>query len=101
MKSRAGVTLMELMVVLVILSVMAGVVALAIRSEPPVRPTDAATARVLAARDSAVRTGHPVTMIVSIAGNERAATAYPDGRVVADSGMQLDPLSGGPSDATR
>ena len=101
MKPRAGVTLIELIVVLVILSIVAGVVALAMRAAPIARPPDASTTRVLAMRDSALRVGRRLTMTMVIGGVEHSATAYPDGRVVADSAFHVDPLSGRPSDATR
>jgi type II secretory pathway pseudopilin PulG len=95
------VTLIELIVVLVLLSIVAGVVVLAIRATPSARPGDAALARVLAVRDSAIRTGRTRTITVAIAGAQRSATAYPDGRVVADSAFHIDLLSGRPNDATR
>ena len=101
MRTRAGVTLIELMVVLVLLSVIASVVTLAMRAAPSARPEDAAVKRVLAARDTALRTGRPRTITVLIAGVEHSATALPDGRVVADSAFHFDLLSGRPSDATR
>lgn len=101
MRSRAGVTLIELMVVLVILSVLASVVVLAIRSTPSGRSLDPATRAVIAARNSALRIGHPVSLLVSVGGIDRAATAFPDGRVEADSVLQFDALSGRPRHAPR
>jgi prepilin-type N-terminal cleavage/methylation domain-containing protein len=100
-RTRAGVTLIELMVVLVLLSVIASVVTLAMRAAPSARPVDAAVTRVLAARDTALRTGRPLTITVLIASMEHSATAYPDGRLVADSAFHFDLVSGRPSDATR
>ena len=101
MKERPGVTLLELMVVLVLLSVLASVVVLAIRSTPRAQPLDRANRRVLAARDSALRLGHPVTVIVDVAGSQRAATALPDGRVLADSVLHFDELTGLPRHVER
>jgi prepilin-type N-terminal cleavage/methylation domain-containing protein len=101
MRTRVGVTLIELMVVLVLLSVIASVVTLAMRVAPRARPEDAAVMRVLAARDTALRSGRPLTITVAIAGVEHSATALPDGRVVADSAFHFDLLSGRPDDATR
>ena len=101
MRDRRGATLLELMVVLVLLSVLASVVVLAIRSTPQSRALDSTTRFVLAARDSSLRTGHPVSVVVSVSGIEHAATAFPDGRVEADSALQFDPLSGRPRHATR
>jgi prepilin-type N-terminal cleavage/methylation domain-containing protein len=95
------VTLIELIVVLVLLSVIASVVTLAMRAAPSAGPQNAAVKRVLAARDTALRTGRRLTITVVIAGIEHAATAFPDGRVVADSAFHVDLLSGRPDDATR
>jgi prepilin-type N-terminal cleavage/methylation domain-containing protein len=99
MRLRRGVTLVELMVVLVMLSVIASVVVLAIRSTPPKRASDESIRVVIAARDSALRTGRVVSVLVPIDGNERAATAFPDGRVEADSALEFDVLSGRPRHA--
>jgi prepilin-type N-terminal cleavage/methylation domain-containing protein len=99
MRLRRGVTLVELMVVLVMLSVIASVVVLAIRSTPPRRASDESIRVVIAARDSALRTGRVVSVLVSIDGSEGAATAFPDGRVEADSALPFDVLSGRPRHA--
>jgi prepilin-type N-terminal cleavage/methylation domain-containing protein len=96
MRMQHGVTLVELMVVLVMLSVIASVVVLASRSTPPRRASDDPTRVVIAARDSALRTGRVVSVLVSIDGSVHAATAFPDGRVEADSALQFDVLSGRP-----
>lgn len=101
MKLRPGVTLLELMVVLVLLSVLASVVVLSIRSIPNALPLDQANKQVLAARDSALRFGHAVTVEIAVAGSQHVATAFPDGRVVADTVLHFDELSGRPSDAAR
>jgi hypothetical protein len=89
------------MVVLVLLSVLASVVVLAIRSTPRARPLDEANRRVLAARDSALRYGHSITTVVEFEGSQHVATAFPDGRVVADTAFHFDELSGLPSHASR
>jgi prepilin-type N-terminal cleavage/methylation domain-containing protein len=101
MRSRDGVTLVELMVVLVLLSVLASVVVLAIRSTPPRRASDESIRVVIAARDSALRTGRSVSVLVPMNGIERAATAFPDGRVEADSTLGFDALSGRQLHATN
>jgi len=101
MRDRSGVTLLELMVVLVLLSVLASVVALAFRATPRAQPLDQANKRVLAARDSALRFGHPVTVNVEVAGSQGVATAFPDGRVIADTALHFDALTGLPSHAAR
>lgn len=94
MSAQRGVTLVELMVVLVLLSVLASVVVLSIRATPSARPFDHSIELVVAARDSALRTGHPVSLEVGIDGVAHVATAFPDGRVEADSALQFDQLSG-------
>ena len=101
MRERSGVTLIELMVVLVLLSVLASVVVLAIRSTPRAQPLDQANRKVLAARDSALRFGHSVTVEIEAAGSHRVATAFPDGRVIADTALQFNELSGLPSHAAH
>ena len=98
---RAGVTLLELMVVLTLLSILAGVVTLSMRPTPHTSSAEKTVARVLAARDSALRFGRSVTVVVSVSGSESAVTAIPDGRVVADPGLGFDLLSGHPSHASR
>jgi prepilin-type N-terminal cleavage/methylation domain-containing protein len=96
MSARVGVTLLELMVVIAILSVLAAVSGLAMRRARPVADLDATAAIALAARDSALRTGRVVSVRVAALGSRRAAaiTAYPDGRVLADAQLGIDPLSG-------
>ncbi len=98
---RAGVTLVELIVVIAMLGVIAGVTGVAFTRARPVRSIDANAAIVAAARDSALRTGRAVTLQVSALGARRSAefTAYPDGRVIADSSLGIDELTGRPAHA--
>jgi prepilin-type N-terminal cleavage/methylation domain-containing protein len=111
MTRRAGITLLELIVVLAIMGIMAAVVGLAVRQpEPPLPATslEAARAAVADARREAMRTGQPVAVTVSIdAGSRRSAsaagtliqlhaTAAPDGSVIADTALRIDRLSGRP-----
>lgn len=90
---RPGVTLVELIVVLAIMTVMAAVVGLA---APPVRHADPdiATTRVTAARRAALASGQPVTVTVVSHEHPYAVTAYPNGAVVADSALVVDRLAG-------
>jgi prepilin-type N-terminal cleavage/methylation domain-containing protein len=94
---RAGVTLLELLVVLAILGVMAGITGLAFRT-PHQTPTETerASERIAAARHEAIVTGHDVTTEVMLDEQPHAVTAHADGRVVADALPALDPLSGHP-----
>ena len=101
MRCRRGVTLLELMVVLVLLSILASVVVLSIRAMPQAQPFDQTNRKVLAARDSALRLGHPVTVSAEVAGAQHVATAFPDGRVIADTAFHFDELSGLPIHAAR
>lgn len=93
-EERCGVTLVELMVVILLLGLLSGVVGLTMGSTPRVPSLDPTTVAVLQARDSALRTGHPVTIAFSHEGSAHRATAYPDGRVVTDATLGIDPLSG-------
>ncbi len=90
---RRGVTLVELLVVLAIMTVMAAVVGLA---APPIRHADpdTATTRLTAARRAALASGQPVSITVVSRERPYAVTAYPDGAVVADSALAVDRLSG-------
>ena len=95
MRRRAkGNTLVELLVVLAILGVVAGVAGLSFRAEPTPAAIDAAGAQVAAARREAIRTGRPVTVIVSREGHVSVATAHADGSVVADSALSIDRFTG-------
>jgi type II secretory pathway pseudopilin PulG len=87
-------TLVELMVVILLLGLLSGVVGLTMGSTPQVASLDPTTVAVLQARDSALRTGHPVTIAFSHEGSAHHATAYPDGRVLTDAPLGIDPLSG-------
>jgi prepilin-type N-terminal cleavage/methylation domain-containing protein len=89
-----GATLIELLVVLVMIGIMAGVVGLTIHNAQPVPAVDPILAEIIAARDSAIRSGHTVTVHVDRAGSDRVETAYPDGRVIAEGSVGIDPLSG-------
>jgi prepilin-type N-terminal cleavage/methylation domain-containing protein len=91
---RSGVTLVELIVVLAILSVMAGVTTLAFRRAdmtPQVAPWVSAIA---AARRTAVDSDRTVSLTVRIGDSVYAATALPDGSVVADAALGVDRVTG-------
>jgi prepilin-type N-terminal cleavage/methylation domain-containing protein len=91
--SRTGFTLVELMVVLVILGVMAGVVGLAARSLDETDPASERAAQIADARRRALHTRRPVTLQLDSA---RRMVALPDGSVRADSALGLDALTGRP-----
>jgi len=90
---RRGITLVELMVVLAILAVVMSVATLA-RPSTVATPTDSAAAVVALARTTALATGHAVTKTVQVDGRPRMVTAFSDGIVVADSTLDIDPLTG-------
>lgn len=96
---RRGFSLLELIVVLVITAIVIGIVAAA--SRPPRRTGSDSIANVKAA---ALRTGRPVVWHEARGGIVITATAYPSGRVIAEStllcpgapiGMLLDSARSG------
>lgn len=89
-----GVTLVELLVVLVLLGLVAGVVGLTIETAKPIPVTDPSLAAIAAARDSAIRTGRTVSIELSVNDAQREITASPDGRVLADTAFGINPLTG-------
>jgi prepilin-type N-terminal cleavage/methylation domain-containing protein len=92
-----GSTLIELVVVLAILGIVAGVVGLSFRGAGE-HERDTPRARIAAARRQALEQRHAVTVTVTIAadGATREMTAFPDGRVVGDTLLGIDPLTGRP-----
>ena len=100
-RARSGVTLVELMVVLVILGVMAGVTGIAFLTRAPVPEVNASLALVARVREKAVQSGQSATVMLAIHGAAYLATAFPDGRVVTNAPIEIDQLSGRPSDAAR
>ena len=99
MSRHRGVTLMELVVVLALLGIMSGVVGLSLRSARPVPTPNVALLAATRARESAVRLGRAVTVVVPHDSQSFDLTALPDGRVIATKSLAIDPLTGAP-DAT-
>jgi prepilin-type N-terminal cleavage/methylation domain-containing protein len=91
-RGTRGVTLVELMVVLVVLGLMAGVVGLAWRHSPASQDTERdAIAR---ARVQALESGATVRFQVTLEGQRVMVAALPDGSVIAPAGLHLDRLTG-------
>jgi prepilin-type N-terminal cleavage/methylation domain-containing protein len=94
-RARAGSTLLELVVVLAILGIVAGVVGLSFRGAGQ-RDADTPRLRIAAARRQALEQRHAVTLYLGAGDSLRALTAFPDGRVVGDSALDVDVLTGRP-----
>jgi prepilin-type N-terminal cleavage/methylation domain-containing protein len=93
---RHGVTLVELIVVLAILAVLAGVTTLAFRRAEPVPGAQAWWSAVAAARRTAVDSARAVSVKVRIGDSLYEATALSDGSVIADVRLHIDRLTGAP-----
>lgn len=94
----SGFTLVELLVVLAILGVMAGLIGIGWRPAAPVAAPDSASLGGL--RRQAITTGRTVRAMVQLDGHAVPVAAFPDGRVVGVTGHAIDPLTGRATDAT-
>ena len=92
--NRPGVTLIELIVVLAIVSIMAGVTTLAFRRADLTPTVEPWVSAVAAARRTAVDSDRTVSLTVRMGDKVYAATALPDGSVVADAALDVDRLTG-------
>jgi prepilin-type N-terminal cleavage/methylation domain-containing protein len=84
MKTRSGHTLAELLVVLAILGMLAGIAVLSVRGASAIPESDAWEQAIRAAHRRSLASGRPITIVDTAGAVPRAATAFPDGRVVAD-----------------
>ncbi|HEU0012457.1 MAG TPA: prepilin-type N-terminal cleavage/methylation domain-containing protein [Longimicrobium sp.] len=100
-RDRAGVTLVELLVVLAVLGVMAGVAGLAARSLDDTTPAAERAAMIARARSAALRGRRPVSLTIGAGDSARVMTVLPDGTVRADSALGLDLLTGRPRAVRR
>jgi prepilin-type N-terminal cleavage/methylation domain-containing protein len=92
--NRPGVTLIELIVVLAIIAVMAGVTTLAFRRADLTPTVEPWVSAVAAARRTAVDSDRTVSLTVRVGDKMYAATALPDGSVVADAALGVDRVTG-------
>lgn len=83
-RRRAGVTLVELLVAIVIVGLLAGVVGLAARRAPEPSEAERLATAVANARRTSLRDGRPATIEIRLGGARHAVTALPDGGVIAD-----------------
>lgn len=95
---RRGTTLVELLVVLCILGVIAGVTVLALRRLDRPAPDDPSTIVAESLR-AAVDTPRTIVVRVVRDGRPLSATIRPDGSVVGDSALDIDRLTGRASHA--
>jgi prepilin-type N-terminal cleavage/methylation domain-containing protein len=91
---RPGVTLVELIVVLAIIAVIAGVTTLAFRRADRGSSVAPWVSAVAAARRIAIDSGRTVSLTVRVGDSVYGATALPDGSVVADTRLGIDRLTG-------
>lgn len=92
---RCGLTLLELVVVLAVVGILAGVAAPVLRRAPAPSAEEAARERVAEVRARAVRGGHSVAALVLDAdGEQRPVLARPDGSVLGAEALGIEPLSG-------
>ncbi|MDB4878323.1 MAG: hypothetical protein JWM41_4769 [Gemmatimonadetes bacterium] len=91
-RPRRAVTLVELLVTLVVLGVIASVTTLGVRRiERPVLDDPATT--VAESLRAAIAEGRSITLVLSVHGAPVLATVIPDGSVIADSALHIDPLT--------
>jgi prepilin-type N-terminal cleavage/methylation domain-containing protein len=93
---RAGVTLIELVVALMVLGVISGLAIVTVRRTEQVKLPDPAIVTARRARSEAIATGRAVSFVVGDSTHRRRGTAFPDGSLVAE-GLAADPLTGAPN----
>ena len=90
-----GFTLVELLVVLVLLSLLSGVAGVAlVRRTPRVTWRDHAIEEIARPRSEALTRGAAVSITVVGPSGALRATAFPDGRVLADSLLAVESATG-------
>jgi prepilin-type N-terminal cleavage/methylation domain-containing protein len=87
------VTLVELLVVLAILAIVAGVSTVALR-RMDASQTAGVNEQLRALHRAAIRDGRTHTGVVRDGASTHVVTALPDGRIYADPAMHVDPTTG-------
>lgn len=91
----AGVTLVEMLVVLAVLGIMAGMVGLAWQPGSWVAGDPQLSHEAIASvRRQALESGKPVQAVVTLDGRPVQVRAMPDGRVLGAEQLNVNPLSG-------
>ena len=97
--SSSGTTLLELLVTLTLMTILSTIAALASR-QTAVPAIDSPELRIGNARRAALASGQPVSLLIEASGAPRMVTALPDGRLLADTGLHIDRLTGRRRDTT-
>jgi prepilin-type N-terminal cleavage/methylation domain-containing protein len=92
--NRSGVTLIELIVVLAIVAIMAGVATLAFRRADLTPQVEPWVSAIAAARRTAIDSDRTVSLTVRVGDTIYSATALPDGSIVADAALGIDRVTG-------
>lgn len=92
MRTTRGVTLLELLVALTMVGVLAGVVELALQPKP-VRAAGLGTL-IDSLRERALRSGRAQAAVLRDSTKSGRVLVLPTGRVISDSSLDLDPLTG-------
>lgn len=93
-----GVTLVELVVVLAVLGTLTTMVLINFpRTRPRIGPKEVSDP-IVRIRQHAIESGMPSGGRVALDGKVHAVLALPDGRVIADSSLRVDPFTGKPNE---
>jgi prepilin-type N-terminal cleavage/methylation domain-containing protein len=95
-RPRPGVTLVELLVVLAVLGIAGGIAGVAFTATTSPDVGESWQMAIVAARRDALSNARPVTIDLVVDGTPASATAMPDGSVVADAAIPVDPFNGRP-----
>ena len=94
---KRGVTLVELLVVIVVLGAMAGFAGLAWQPLSRASANSTDVSAIQAARRRSLDSGVPVTTEVIAGHQTMKVTTLPDGRVLGGEAVGFDPLTGAPA----